>query len=388
MNEILPTVETALTAAWGGSVRLALREHLESRQHIARLDVLASPPGMPKTVILKRWRREGDAGFDPNSFDIDLLNDWTSLEFIARIFGKETLAPQFYVGDQEKGYFVIEDLLEGDTLDRILRGNNAIQAEQAFKSYGETLGRLHAQTLGQSEAFVALQRKFDHRGVPEPDGHLGLLQTSLKRLETLGFRVQSTAYSEVQRAAKQLAQLEVFSALHHGDPIPSNAWIAKRGGLYLFDFESAHFDHAFLEAVGPRMGFPTCGLAFVNRVPEAIWRQAETAYQAILVTYCPEAADKTVYGSATTAACALLALAFCENWLARALVGDLPSIKLNRVRQCAIARLEAFVHTTREFNSSPALGETFTALLIQLRSRWPSEAHNLPVYPALQEGNS
>lgn len=202
MNEILPTVETALTAAWGGSVRLALREHLESRQHIARLDVLASPPGMPKTVILKRWRREGDAGFDPNSFDVDLLNDWTTLEFIARIFGKETIAPQFCVGDQEKGYFVVEDLVEGDTLDKILRGNNAIQAEQAFKSYGETLGRLHAQTLGQSEAFIALQPKLDHRGLPEPDGHLGFLLTSLKRLETLGFRVQSTAYSEVQRAAK------------------------------------------------------------------------------------------------------------------------------------------------------------------------------------------
>jgi hypothetical protein len=95
-----------------------------------------------------------------------------------------------------------------------------------------------------------------------------------------------------------------------------------------------------------------------------------------------------LYGLAMTAACALWALAFCGRWLETTLQGELDLFKLNRVRQCAIARFEAFAQTSREFNSLPALRETFTKLLVDLRSRWPLGAQNLPYYPVFQEGNS
>jgi tRNA A-37 threonylcarbamoyl transferase component Bud32 len=387
MNDILPAIEAALSDAWGGPVRVTFHEYLESRRHIARLDVLMSSPELPKSVVVKRWRSEGDAGFDQNSFDDDLLNEWASLEFVAHRLGQTTLAPQIYAGDQAMGFFVIEDLVDGATLDGILRGTDAIQAEHAFKRYGEALGQLHAQTLGHSDAFIALQRKLDYRG-PVVDGYLGFMQTSLKRLEALNFRIPPTADSEVRQAAEQLSQLAIFSALHHGDPIPSNTWLGDQDKFYFIDFEGAHFDHAILEAVGPRMMFPTCGLAFVNRIPEPIWRQTEAAYQAVLVQYCPEATDKILYGSAVTAACAKWALAFCERWLRAALDNELPGYQLKRVRQCAIARLEAFTQAAREFNSLPALGETFTGLLADLRLRWSSESQTLPPYPVFQEGNS
>jgi hypothetical protein len=115
MNEFLSAIEIALSDAWGGTVKLVLREALDNLRHIARLAVLASPPAMPKTVILKRWRSEGDEGFDPNSFDSALFTEWAGLEFAAQIFGKSTLTPQLYIGDKEKGFLVIEDLPEGNT---------------------------------------------------------------------------------------------------------------------------------------------------------------------------------------------------------------------------------------------------------------------------------
>lgn len=383
MNDILPAVEKALSDTWGGTVRLSLPGILENRTHVARLNVVEAPSGMPKTAILKRWRSEGDAGFDPESFVSNLFNDWAGLEFAVHIFGDEPLSPQVYAGDKEQGFFVIEDLPEGDTLDKILQGNDITQAEQAFRRYGETLGRLHAQTLGQSEAFLSLRRQLGPLSPRKSDGHLPFLQRSLKTLEDLDFKVTPTAYSDLQQAARLLSPDDGLSAFHHGDPIPSNCWLDSQGGFYLFDFESASFDHPLLEAVTLRMTFPTCGMAFVNQVPEVICRQAESAYRAVLAKSCPQVVDERVYGPAVTAACALWALAFCQGWLERAIVSDDP--RMNRVRQCAFVRFEAFVLTAREFQSLSALGETFAELVAELRSRWPLESHDLPLYPAFQE---
>jgi hypothetical protein len=205
----------------------------------------------------------------------------------------------------------------------------------------------------------------------------------------MDFKVLPTAYVEVQQVA-DLLSLDTFSVFHHGDPAPGNCWVDNSGGFYLFDFEGGSFDYALLEGVNPRMAFPTCGLALVNRIPETIWRRAESVYRAILVKNCPEAADESIYSLAMTAACAFWALAFCHRWLEwleRAIISEASQFKINRVRQCALNRFESFVLATKEFNSLPALGETFTQLVVDLRSRWPPEAQELPFYPAIQESN-
>jgi hypothetical protein len=66
------------------------------------------------------------------------------------------------------------------------------------------------------------------------------------------------------------------------------------------------------------------------------------------------------------------------------MAGDMPSAHVNRVRQCGLVRFEAFVLTTQEFDSQPALGETFVRLVTDLRARWPAEAQVLPVCPAFR----
>ncbi|MBX3064976.1 MAG: phosphotransferase [Anaerolineae bacterium] len=388
MDELLPTIESILSNAWDGAVKLAFGQLLEDRGHVARLDVLVSPAGSPKTIILKRWRSEDAIGFDPSFFDSALLNEWASLEFLAGMFSDAALAPQLYGGDAGKGFFVMADLLEGHTLHKILQGTNTVQAEQALLRSGAALGMLHGKTLGKSATFEAFRRKLGHPQVERPPEPLGYLPATLKAVEELNVAVRPDAYDDVEQIADNLSQVDGFYVLHHGDPIPSNTWVDHEGGIYLIDFESAHFDHALLEGVNARMGFPTCGMAFVNRVPEAVWRQAEAAYRAELVKYCSQAADDKVYRSVMTAACALWLLGFCGNWLEAALIGDFPPHKLNRIRQCAIFRMQAFVQATQEFDSFHALGETFTKLLVKLRAAWSPDAQELPLYPVFEKSTS
>jgi hypothetical protein len=387
MKELLPAVEIALSKAWGAKVKVSLQEALANRRHVARLAVQSASAELPKTVILKGWRSEEDAGFDPNFFDTALLNEWASLEFMGQIFGKGALSPQVYAGDKERGFIVIEDLPEGSTIEKILNGDNLAQAKNALRTYGEVLGRLHAQTLGHLEAFYRLRKNFGFSDTWKAPKYLDHLQSALKTLEALNFEIPPNAYNETQEAARHLSQLDRFTVLHHGDPAPNNAWMDKTGRVYLFDFESATFDHAFLEGVTPRMGFPTWGMAFVNRIPEKCWREAEASYLKALSSRCPEAADASLYGSIITASCLSWTLDFCDNWLERVLGDALPLEPRNRVRQVAISRIEAFVQAAQEFNCFPVLGETFTKILEKLRSQWPLEAQELPLFPVFQNGN-
>ena len=385
MNELLPAVELALSKAWGARVTLSLQEMIANRRHVARLNVASSLPELPKTLILKGWRSAEDEGFDPRSFDKALLNEWAGLEFTAQIFGKGALSPQVYAGDKEKGFLLIEDLPEGSTIEKILYGDNLALAEEALRAYGENLGKLHAQTIGELEKFYRLRASLGHPDLWEAIDSLDLLQGALKTLEALNFEVPPQAYSEAQLAAAQLFQLEGFLVLHHGDPAPNNSWLAKTGRVYFFDFESAYFDHALFEGVNPRMGFPTWGMLFANRIPEKVWRQAENAYLKALSLRCPQAADASFYGAIMGAACALWTVGFCGNWLETALHAELPPDKRNRIRQVAISRIGAFVEASQEFDSLPVLGETFAKILEKLRLQWPAEALELPLFPVFQD---
>lgn len=384
MNDLLPYVEATLSRAWDGTVKLALRETLDNRPHVARLDVLESPPGTPKTLILKRKRVKGEVAYDPDFSDGGILNTWAALEFIAEVFGSGSPAPRLYAGDSKKHFVVIEDLQDGDTLESILNGDDPERAEQALRRYGAGLGRLQAGTLGRSRAFISRRENLGPRQWLDTSEYLMWLPENLKALEALNFDVEAAAYDDAQAAARQLAQPDGFSALNHSDPQPGNIWIGHAGGFCWLDLEGAHFGHAFIEGVNSRLGFPTNAVLHMRRIPEALWRQAEEAYRAELMKGLPEAADAQIFGSAMTAACSWWVLGFCARYLALALGDDLPPHERNHLRQVVIGWIGTLAECAGEFGSLPALGETFTRIGRNLRSRWPLEARELPLYPAFQ----
>lgn len=381
MNDLLRAAERTLSETWGGRVQLTFREFLEGRQHVARLDIASSQAGLPQTAILKRRRIEADDWHTLDDAGNSLLREWVCLNFASDVCGAGRVAPRVYGGNIEGGFILLADLKEGATLQNVLRGDSPRKAESALLNYGETLGRLHAQTLGLTEAFAAQWRKLAPYEQGQPFDYLAFFPAILDTLQEL-VEVRPSAYHDATVAAGLLSQGEAFLVLHHGDPVPGNSWIDDSGRCTLLDFESGHFDHALLDAVNLRMGFPTEGMAFSSRIPRAAWRPAEAAYRTALATRCTEAADTQVYGPVFVAACAFWAMAFCGSWLPDVLADDLPEFKRTRLRQCAITRMEAFVEATHEFGGLPALGETFAALLVKLKSRWPPEAQELPLYSA------
>ena len=55
---------------------------------------------------------------------------------------------------------------------------------------------------------------------------------------------------------------------------------------------------------------------------------------------------------------------------------------VNDVRRVRLARYDAFVQTSIEFNRLPSLRRYFRDLASSLRERWPEAADELPFYPA------
>jgi hypothetical protein len=70
----------------------------------------------------------------------------------------------------------------------------------------------------------------------------------------------------------------------------------------IIDFEFAWFRHALLDAVHPRMIFPTCWCA--NRVPPGMLVAFEERHRAGVIQACPTAADDREWERNLAYACA------------------------------------------------------------------------------------
>jgi hypothetical protein len=54
------------------------------------------------------------------------------------------------------------------------------------------------------------------------------------------------------------------------------------------------------------------------------------------------------------------------------------------LRQQVLAWLSAFVEMSEEFDQFPALGKSAHRVHGRLKNQWPSDTHNIPLYPAFQ----
>jgi tRNA A-37 threonylcarbamoyl transferase component Bud32 len=381
---LLSKVESALSNAWGGSVQLSFKQRIEEHPHVARLTVQKAPASAPKNVMLKRSRGEGEERFSPEFSAGHFFNEWVNMEFMSTLLGDQSPAAQIYAGDQTEVFFVTEDLGDNVPLKQALWGGDASKATQVLIHYGELLGRLHGETASHFDDYTHIQHRLNPNYALPTENYLDYFRNPVRKLESLGIELPPSALDDIHEAAGKLSQPNSFSAFTHGDPVFSNI-IDWQGRWRFIDFEAARFRNALLEGIYPRMFFPTSGLRDVLRIPEAVWRQSESAYRTVLSQYLPVASDDALYGSALTAACAFWVLTFCETWLERAIVGNVPPEMLNRIRQCAIARFEIWVTTSQEFQSLTSLGDFFEGLAAKFRAQWPGDACNLPLYPAFSE---
>lgn len=382
MNEIITAAEQALSNLWGGNVRLKVLHQFEEHRHVLRLIVQGAPAGSPETVIVKCWKIKGeDERFDSDFSNSNLFNEWMNLEFLGNFLGKDTLAPHIYHGNRTLGFLILEDLPGIDPLHHALFESDSVAATQTLIEYAIMLAHLHGKTLGHSDKLSVIRESSSRSySVNFPQ----LFESSLKTLESLGYKLSQAAIKDVEQTANVLSNPGVFSAFMHGDPVFNNI-LKWQQRWRLIDFEGAHFGHALWEGSNLRMYFPTSGLLNVFRIPEPAWRKAEDAYRNTFSQYCSSAADDESYGLALTAACAGWVLTWCQGHLSLEIAMTSNQPWANQLRQRLLARFDIFVLTSKEFHSLVGLGEVFENITTNLRSQWASEADHLPFYPAFQK---
>lgn len=257
-ESLLSKVEQVLSNAWGGDVHLLFQTYFEEHPHVVRLTVAQAPPSCPSTVILKRWRAEGEERYDPDISPIGLFNDWASLEFLANVMGRETCAPQVYAANEDDGFVVVEDLASEYALDQALWKGNAAEATQALMKYGQLLGLLHGRTAGQLGLYIEIRKRLSSDFQVHLQNYFESFQGMVADLRSLAIEVPPSALRDIQEAAENLSQPGDFTAFTHGDPVFGNI-ITKQDRWYLIDFEAARLRHALYEGVYPLMLFPTSG---------------------------------------------------------------------------------------------------------------------------------
>ncbi len=95
-------VETSLTAAWRGAVRLGRDDGdgIEGNAHVRRLHVESAPANAPTSVVVKRPRLAEGELFDPRSEQPEttkFFTEWACLQLLNET-GADA-APRFYGGD-------------------------------------------------------------------------------------------------------------------------------------------------------------------------------------------------------------------------------------------------------------------------------------------------
>ncbi|WP_319420034.1 phosphotransferase family protein [Pleurocapsa sp. FMAR1] len=304
-----------------------------------------------------------------------LFNDWTGSQFLNTIPSKFKHSPEFYGGDRHLGMIVLEDVQHLHSLVEPLLGSDRSHAEWALLQYATCLSQLNTDTLGKEAQFQELYKtlstdmKFTRTGVNIPQHQ--------SRLENLKIYPESVWLRDLEAINKTVTHPGKFLAYIHTDACPDNVLDTGKE-LRLIDFETGSFGHAFIDAACGRMMFPSCWCS--KRLPPTMVQQMEDTYRSILIQYCPIAEDDEIFETALVNSCGFWLLYTLSRHFEAALVKDL-DFGISTIRQRIIARLEAFIAISQEFNQLRGLRDTSSRLLDLLRQRW-SDAPELPLYPA------
>jgi hypothetical protein len=108
------------------------------------------------SVVIKQIKEDSARGF----------SDWASLAFLSTLPAARGLVPQFYGGDVEEQFFLMEDLGASHSLENVLAGTDPVKAQGVLRMLAVQMARLHAATLAKEYPFqVARQELPGHEGL-------------------------------------------------------------------------------------------------------------------------------------------------------------------------------------------------------------------------------
>ncbi len=370
-------VEDALPARFGGRVQIADEVQNFWPSWVFRCTLLPSSRSAAPGTVIVRVPREGTA----RSGRTGIYNEQGALEYLTAV--GSSLTPRFLAGGSSVGFLVTEDLGTHPSLLDLLLGNDTEAAREGILAFARGLGRLHAQTAGQSKGLRTFL-PIAHVPIAEHWRKVREAVTQLELPESRGVD------GDVEALARLLAVPGDCLALSSGDFSVVNCKISN-GSVRFFDFEEACFRHALVDATVLRYPYPTGGPPW--HLPHEIALQIESAYRAELAQVCPVARDDIRYEHGMAAACAawtILRLARLpkveagpdrDPWLLLPPDWSAPVPTRSRRRQL-VAILETCIASTHSARTFEALAAWCACLANALRERWPEAAEVLPLYPA------
>ena len=383
-SEKVAVAEKLVSDSFGRDIQLAPVEIAgpgTGRAHILRMRTSVDDPSIPKSFIVKLVNKDYPWASGKADLFRTFFNEWATYEFFHQLKLAEPIVPRFYGGDAEAGVIVIEDLGKVENTYDAVFGTDATYAEEMLTGWMETIGRMHALTVGRQEMFRRIRSAL---GPTPPKTSKTrrkdlVLENFRRTCELVGIELQRGCVKEIEAIATIVANPGVFAALSKVDNSPGDC-VKVGSKLKILDFEFGQFQHALLDATVLRMIYPT---AWRDEylTPANVVAQAETAYRKELVKGCPQAQDDVLFTRALVGAAAYWCLYSDGQFSPEFVSGLLKEDNSWRGRQRVVQRLRVLAQTSEEFGQLPALGATARDLESKLGNLWP-EDKMMAYYPA------
>lgn len=330
------------------------------RNHVIRAQVRGG--GEVSSVVIKQFWDDPVCGLD----------DWAGLVFLTQRGLR--LAPRFLAGSQDARLFVMEDLGQGESLEELLRGDDARTASSALMATVRLTALLHVRTLSAQSDYDTVRQSLEPRHERVRIENARYLLDNAGRLQRwvdeTGARAEPGLQEDLEQLARELADPGPFLAFTHGDMAPSNT-LFTRVGPRLVDFEYAGMRSALYDALLWLLTLP---------LPEELISRADTLYRSGLSQGCYAAQLDSEYLRAR----AMVAAARTVNlfqWISpKALERDRDWAPGFTERAALLRHLERCRILLEPMNPVPALALTFGSLEARLRELWTVEPFVWPAF--------
>ncbi|GAA4472666.1 kae1-associated kinase [Rhodococcus olei] len=283
------------------------------RTVVLRVRCAANPFSLPRTLVIKQVRELSEvaharsvAVYPEETFsggdalpgevaDTAFLREAVSYQFATALATDSRPGPSLIAYDLPERLLILTDLGDATPIARLLQRPDEAAVTNSLMALAQSMGRMHAATVGREEDFTALLRR---SGV----GHLGnvvadQVATTIPDVPDLLERDLGVATRpEVAQIAQRATTL--FSGGRHrafspSDLCPDNI-IVNDDGVRFLDYEWGGFRDATLDLAYALISFPGCLCSFELSTQRA--QAMIEAWRAEVVGMWPQLADdRTLY---------------------------------------------------------------------------------------------
>jgi len=286
LQAAVAAAESVLADRFGSPIALTEPETLAGSGPavVVRVRVASSPFALPKTLVVKHYRRPAEFATEAASYQL-----FTALT------SEERMCPEPIGHDKTRGVLVLSDLGWAPTLKDKLHQRDARAAERALLSWARALGRMHATTARREADFLALLRRLG--GTPAcADDEQAAVAAQLPGLlqNELGVPTSDVVREQVSAALARV-QAATFRAFSPVDLSPENNLVTSSGVRFL-DFEHGCVRNALLDVAHMRVPFAFWEGALA--LPAGMSEAMIAGWRAEVVSVWPRLADESVFAEA------------------------------------------------------------------------------------------